>query len=116
VTQLEAVLDGVVVARPEGEAVQHLCADKAYDGASALAIITSHGYVPHVCPRGIEAKEKKTVPGYKARRWVVEACHSWINRFRKLLVRFEKTDTSYIALVHLACAIISWRKVAPIYG
>lgn len=115
-TQLEAVLDGVVVARPEGEAVQHLCADKAYDGTTALAIITSHGYVPHVCPRGVEAKNKKTVPGYKARRWVVEACHSWINRFRKLLVRFEKTDASYIALVQLACAIISWRKVTPIYG
>ncbi len=34
-------------------------------------------------------------PAYKARRWVVEVTHSWMNRFRKLLVRFEKTDAAY---------------------
>ncbi|NLH11354.1 MAG: transposase, partial [Holophagae bacterium] len=40
----------------------------------------------------------------------------WFNRFRKLLVRFEKLHDSYLALVHLAAAIIAFRKVAPIYG
>jgi transposase len=50
------------------------------------------------------------------RRWVVEAAHSWYNRFRKLLVRFEKFTESYEALLHLASAIICWRKVAPAYG
>lgn len=34
-------------------------------------------------------------PGYKTRRWVVERSHSWFNRFRKLLVSFEKTEASY---------------------
>ncbi|MBU4233872.1 MAG: IS5/IS1182 family transposase, partial [Proteobacteria bacterium] len=43
-------------------------------------------------------------------------CHSWFNRFRKLLVRFEKTDSSYVALHHLAAAIICWRKIGIIYG
>jgi transposase len=46
----------------------------------------------------------------------VEAAHSWFNRFRKLLVRYEKLSESYEALLHLAAAIICWRKVAPIYG
>jgi transposase len=46
----------------------------------------------------------------------VEAAHSWFNRFRKLLVRYEKLADSYEALVHLAAAIICWRKVATIYG
>jgi len=115
VSQLEAVLAGVVILRPAG-IPQNLCADAGYAGEPAHETITAHGYVPHVCPRNVEAKEKREVPGYKARRWVVEACHSWINRFRKLLVRFEKTDASYIALVHLACAIISWRKIGVIYG
>lgn len=35
--------------------------------------------------RKIEAEAKKE--GFKPRRWVVEACHSWINNFRKLHVR-----------------------------
>ena len=46
----------------------------------------------------------------KARRWVVEACHSWFNRFRKLLVRFEKTVASYYALCCFAAAVIIWNK------
>jgi transposase len=52
----------------------------------------------------------------KNRRWVVEAAHSWFNRFRKLLVRYEKLSESYEAVLHLAGAIIGWRKVGAIYG
>jgi transposase len=47
---------------------------------------------------------------------VVERTHSWLNRFRKLLVRFEKTAASYEALLELACALIAYRQVIPIYG
>lgn len=47
---------------------------------------------------------------------LVEAAHSWFNRFRKLLVRYEKLAESYEALVCLAAAIICWRKVGVIYG
>ena len=64
--------------------------------------------------RGEKRQEKASNPGHRARRWVVEACHSWMNRFRKILVWFAKTDRNYFALVHLACAIISWRKVGTI--
>ena len=38
-------------------------------------------------------------------------CHSWFNRFRKLLVRYEKLDRSFLALNHLAAGIIAFRKV-----
>jgi transposase len=41
-----------------------------------------------------ESADKKRKPGYKARRWVVERTHSWLNRFRKLLVGFERTEQS----------------------
>jgi transposase len=74
----------------------------------------SRGYVPHVIPRGQERDARKN-PGYKARRWVVEAAHSWFNRFRKILVRFEKTAASFSALLHLAAAIICFRKVGVIF-
>jgi transposase len=45
----------------------------------------------------------------KARRWVVERSHSWMNRFRRILVRWEKRADTYLAMVHFACAIITWR-------
>ncbi|MBI4002135.1 MAG: transposase [Nitrospira defluvii] len=46
-----------------------------------------------------------------ARRWIVEVAHSWFNRFRKLLVREEKLERSFLGLTHLAAAIITFRKV-----
>lgn len=90
---------------------KHLCADAGYTGAPALAIIEHHGYIAHVKGRGQEAVELKRDPKKKARRWVVEVAHSWFNRFRKLLVRYEKLERSFMALNHLAAAIIAFRKV-----
>ena len=122
VSQLEAVLDGIVVKRdpPPQRRSKHLCADAGYTGASALAIIDEHRYIPHVKGRGHEASELKRDPEKKARRWVVEVAHSWFNRFRKLLVRYEKLDRSFLALNHLAASIMAFRKikldVSIIYG
>jgi transposase len=113
VSQLESVLDAIVVKRPPPpqRRSKHLCADAGYTGAPALAIIEQHGYIPHVKGRGQEAVELKRDPSKKARRWVVEVAHSWFNRFRKLLVRYEKLERSFLALNHLAAAIIAFRKV-----
>jgi transposase len=57
-------------------------------------------------------KQAKREPGKKARRWVVEVAHSWINRFRRLLVRGEKKTRNYLSMLYFACAIICWRKAA----
>ena len=113
VSQLEAVLAAIVVKRPQPprRRSKHLCADAGYTGAPALGIIEQHGYIPHVKGRGQEATELKRDPNKKARRWVVEVAHSWFNRFRKLLVRYEKLERSFRALNHLAAAIIAFRKV-----
>ena len=115
VTQLELVLEEIIIERPQ-DIEQHLCADKAYEGQDALKIIVSKGYTPHVRRRGEEIQEKKTNPPWKARRWVVEVSHSWFNRFRKILVRYEKLTDTYMALLHMAAAIIAYRKVGIIYG
>ncbi|MFN9748701.1 MAG: transposase, partial [Burkholderiales bacterium] len=69
------------------------------------------GYIPHVVDRRTEADIKRRNPKKKARRWVVEVCHSWFNRFRKLLVRYEQLERSFLALNHLAAAIIAFRRV-----
>jgi len=49
---------------------------------------------------------------HSARRWVVvERTNSWHNRFRKLLVRYEKKSENYLSLVCLACCIIVYRRI-----
>lgn len=92
---------------------QNLFADKGYAGEPAQLAIKDRCYAPHVTQRGETYQE--TNPAYKARRWVVEATHSWFNRFRKLLVRFEKLTERYEALLHMAAAIIAFRKTGIIY-
>jgi transposase len=110
---LEAVLDAIIDERPNPPVRRHkhLCADAGYAGAPALKVIEEHGYIPHVKGRGQEALELKRAPEKKARRWVVEVAHSWFNRFRKLLVRYEKLDRSFLALNHLAASIMAFRKI-----
>ena len=113
VSQLEAVLDAIVVERanPPLRRHKHLCAGAGCTGAPALKVIEEHGYVPHVKGRGEEADELKRDPGRRARRWIVEVAHSWFNRLRKLLVRYEKLDRSFLALNHLAASIMAFRKI-----
>ena len=113
VTQVEAVLSAIMVKRPSPSKrrSKHLCADAGYRGKNAMRVILAHGYIPHVVGRKNEADQKKRDPGKKARRWVVEACHGWFNRFRKLLVRYEKLEHTFLALNHLAAAIITLRKI-----
>jgi transposase len=117
VSQLEAVLAGKVASKPAGlEVAENLCADAGYAGEGPRNAIEEAGYAPHVRPRGEEIAEKERNPDFKPRRWVVEVSLSWFNRFRKLLVRFEKLLSSHMALTHLAAAIIALRKIGIIYG
>ena len=111
VTQLESTLDAIIVERPEVRPYhpQNLCADAAFTGEPAHEQIVARDYCPHVRSRGEEKLRMKS--GYKPRRWIVEVAHSWFNRFRKLLVRYEKTDVSYLGLNMLAASIICFRKV-----
>lgn len=89
---------------------KHICLDKAYDNEPSYKTLACFGYSEHVAKKGQNLKDLPKKPGQKARRWVVELVHSWINRFRKLLVRFEKSQQSYLAFLHLACSIICFRK------
>ena len=120
VSQLGATLDAIVVPRPPvtPRAPQHLCADAGFVGDPALHEMLMQDYTPHVRARGEERTAR--AQGTRARRWVVEVAHSWFNRFRKLLVRYEKLHRSYVALHMLAAAIICLRnvpgKVNIIYG
>jgi len=114
VSQLENVLKGKVARKSvDIEVVENLCADAGYTGEGARRIIEEAEYVPHVRPRGEEIAEKDRNPEFKPRRWIVEVSLSWFNRFRKLLVRFEKLLSTHMGLTHLAAAIIALRKINP---
>jgi transposase len=112
---LEPTLAAIVVRRPTDK-VQHLCADKGYVGKPAEVLILQWDYVPHVRQRGEEIQAKKHDRRYRPKRWVVERTHSWLNRFRKLLVRYEKLAESYEGLLEIACAIIVFQQCLSIYG
>lgn len=88
---------------------QHLCADKGYDTPATRAAGAARGVVVHIPHRGAPPAPRRS-PRKRARRWVVEACHSWLNRYRKLLVRFEKKVANSHGLLAFACAIICWRR------
>jgi len=109
---LEPLLKGRIVS-PARKRKQNLCLDAAYVGKEATA--EENGFAPHIRPRGEEKKLIATNPKFKARRWVVELSHSWFNRFRKLVPRYEKTDLSYLAFTTLAASMIVLRKVMVIY-
>ena len=83
--------------------------DKGYDYNEVREMLKEFGYIAHIKARGEEAKELKKSILKKARRWVVERTHSWMNRFRGILIRWSKKAENYLAMLHLACGMIAWR-------
>ena len=110
---LEATLEARVVKPDSTVKTQHLCADAAYVGQSANQLIGRYGLIAHVRSRKQETAKRAHGLQAKPRRWVT---HSWFNRFRKHLVRFEKTAAAFEALLSLAAALICWRQKTSIYG
>jgi transposase len=86
---LRPTIESIVIERPEPteEHPQGMCLDKGYDYQEVRDLLREFGFTAHIRPRGEEAKAIKREAGFKARRWVVERAHSWMNRFRRLLVR-----------------------------
>jgi len=58
----------------------------------------------------VEIRLKAHTPGWRARRWVVEAAHSWLNRNRAILIRWSKKDDNHLALLQLASGLIAFKK------
>lgn len=102
---LAETLDRVVLRAPRGpRRPRHLCLDKGYFFRDCEQLVRARRIVPHIRRKG-EAPLLGRVRG-RARRWVVERTGSWCNRYRALLIRWERTASNYLALFHLACALI----------
>jgi putative transposase len=98
---LEATLASIPLARPIPTATspQRLCLDRGYDYPPVHQFALAQRFEPHIRSRGEELTEKLRTPGWRARRWVVEACHSWLNRNRGILIRWSKKDENHLALL-----------------
>ena len=98
----KATLQSIVVYRPEPtiRLKQHVCLDKGYDFPEVYELLEEYGYTIHIRLRGEEISNNKEegIPKYRARRWVVERTHSWMNRFRRLLIRWEKRIENYVGM------------------
>ncbi len=108
---LPALLNNCAVVRPQPSSPQpqHLCLDAAYDNAPAHRVVLVENYQGHIAPRaGRDASLPRHESG-KARRWVVEVVFAWHDRFRRLVVNWEKTIESRYAFLCLANALIAYR-------
>ena len=108
-----ATLASVPIERPEPRPYhrQHLSLDKGYDFEEVREIVEAFGYTAHIRSRGEEAKDLQADTRKKARRWVIERTHSWLNRFRRILIRWEKKAENYIGLLHFVFGLIAFRGV-----
>jgi putative transposase len=113
----KATLQSIVIYRPEPtiRSKQHMCLDKGYDFPEVYELLEEYGYTIHIPSRGNKRRSSKEIPKYRARHWVVERTHSWMNRCRRLLIRWEKKVENHIAMLHYACAWITYRR-AGVFG
>jgi putative transposase len=108
---VEETITSIPVERPVPtlEQPQGMCLDKGDDDDEVRELLAHFGFTAHIRARGEEAQAIKREAGDKARRWVVERTHSGMNRFRRVLVRWDKKVRNYLAFLHLACAYITYR-------
>ena len=114
---VRATLESIPVKRPKStrKRPQGMCMDKGYDFAEVRETLREFGFTAHIRARGEEAQAIKEQAGCKARRWVVERTHSWMNRFRRVWIRWDKSVDNYVAFLHFACALIAFRA-AGLFG
>ena len=110
---VEATLDAIPIERPDPTPndPQHLCLDKGYSGEPTDHEVHRRGYTPHV-PAKTNQPAKSKRRRSKARRWKVERTHSWLNRARRLLIRWEKKVANYVGFLHLQFAIVTLKAAA----
>jgi IS5 family transposase len=110
---LEATLDAIPAlrlpggrrGRPRRRPIK-LHADKGYDDPRCRTACRARGIAPRIARRGIESRER-----LGRHRWVVERTLAWLNRFRRLTVRYERRADLHQAFLSLGCALLYWQAL-----
>jgi putative transposase len=109
---LERTLDAVVLERPPVEVPewpQHLCLDAGYDTDPSYLAALDRDYTPHIASHRVPPPPPER--RFPARRWVVERTIAWLNRWRGILIRWEKKAENALGLLQLACALLWFRRL-----
>ena len=116
---LEATLDTVAVRRTHRpgrprKRPDRLIADRGYDSNAVRAMLVRRGIEPIIPARTNNTiathQDGRTLRRYQ-RRWLIERTIGWIGNFRRLTVRYDRLMETYGGFFHLACALITLRKV-----
>jgi transposase len=111
VTLLEEVLEDVRVPRTR---LPRLIGDRAYDSNPLRRELARRG-IRLIVPYRSSRKNAKPQDGRLLRRykhrWIIERTFSWIQRFRRLIVRHEYYALMFCAFLHLAFIIITLRRL-----
>jgi transposase len=118
VTLLEPTLATIAVPRAgpgrPRQKPERVIADKAYDSDPLRQRLAQRG-IELIAPHRKNRKRPRTQDGRKLRRyrrrWKVERTFSWIGNFRRLVVRWERQLTMYLAFFHLACLLITLNRL-----
>ncbi len=93
---------------------ERLIADKGYDSNAVREQLVERGIEP-IIPARKNNRKATHQDGRKLRRykhrWIIERTNAWLQNFRRLAVRYERSVTVFKALVHLACALICLNRV-----
>lgn len=93
---------------------ERLVLDRAYDSNPERKRLDALGVDP-IIPARKNNKKATHQDGRKLRRyqrrWIVERTNAWLQNFRRLVVRYERSAKIYEGLVHLAYALITLRRV-----
>ena len=118
-TLLETTLATVRVARAHRagrprQRPDRLIADRGYESNAVRATLGARGIQPIIPARANNRQathqDGRGLRRYR-RRWIVERSHAWLYNFRRLVVRYERSAEVDTALVHLACALITLKRV-----
>lgn len=84
----------------------HYCAmDRAYEGDETRQKAIKRGFIPVVPPKSNRKNLWEYDKALYKRRNEIERFFLRIKRFRKVFTRYDKLDTSYIAVVYMAMII-----------
>jgi transposase len=99
------LLDSVEpIKRPRGrprKRPERLHADKAYDDKKCAKALRERGIRRRIARKGVESSKK-----LGRHRWVVERTLSWLSKYRRLTIRYERRDDVHEAFLHLSCSLI----------
>ena len=84
-----------------------LHADKAYDGRPSRERLRRRRIKARIARKGIERSDR-----LGRHRWKVERTLAWLNRFRRLKIRYERREDTHQAFLLLACSLIALRRIA----